>query len=211
MPESAATLSGRLNRLLDEFRDQARARHAMPEDIAACDYAFCATLDETILSMHSPLREAWERTPLQLQRFGEQLAGENFFIRLEQTRHRGAAGMAALSVFHLCLLLGFQGKYRLEGKEKLRHIIDTLDKELRLLQGGRAPFAPHWQAVDTVQHRSAPRMPLFAMSGMLVLSAALGYGGLRWMLARHTHATLGPVAQVIQPEAKPASVTISLP
>ena len=52
--------------------------------------------------------------------FGDQLAGENFFNRLESLRARGSAHLQALEVFHMCLLLGFQGRYIIEGSEKLR-------------------------------------------------------------------------------------------
>jgi type VI secretion system protein ImpK len=52
--------------------------------------------------------------------------------------------LQALEVFHMCLLLGFQGKYALEGTEKLGYLTARLGDEILHLQGRRSAFAPHW-------------------------------------------------------------------
>lgn len=211
VPQSAAMLSKQLHLFLNDFIEQARARQISPEDIAACEYAFCASMDETILSLNTPVREAWERTPLQILRFGEQLAGENFFVRLEQIRRRGATSCGVLDVYHMCLLLGFQGKYRLEGKEKLNHLIDTLEKEIRLFKGSKAAFAPHWQAPDTVRYNPGAGISMPTVGCALALIAALGYAGFLWALGQHAHATLDSYMHVIRQALPAASVTITLP
>jgi type VI secretion system protein ImpK len=59
---------------LAEFDREARKLRAQGEDIDAAKYAFCAALDEIILSSQFPMRFAWERRPLQLVIFGDQLA-----------------------------------------------------------------------------------------------------------------------------------------
>ncbi|MEO8155570.1 MAG: DotU family type IV/VI secretion system protein, partial [Rhizobacter sp.] len=96
------------------------------EDVHLCKYAFCATVDELILMSQFKVRDAWQRQPLQLQFFGEQLAGEQFFVKLEALRREGAARSQILEVFHMCLLMGFQGKYIIEGSEKLNYLTARL-------------------------------------------------------------------------------------
>ena len=64
------------------------------------------------------IRDARELQSLQLHLFGDHLASENFFHRLEELRVQGASQLPSLEVYHYCLLLGFEGKYRLEGPEK---------------------------------------------------------------------------------------------
>ena len=71
------------------------------------------------------------------------LAGEHFYTELEQVRLRGSASLQALEVLYMCLLTGFQGKYMLDGKEKLNYLIASLGKEIADLKGKRAQFAPH--------------------------------------------------------------------
>jgi type VI secretion system protein ImpK len=132
--------------LADFDRDAAKLR-AASADIEAAKYAFCAALDEIILSSNFSLRTAWERRPLQLAIFGDQLAGEHFFDRLEVLRSGGAARLAALQVFQMCLLIGFKGRYALEpqrqaglpdrpsGRGNRRHA----GQEQRLCAAGTAP------------------------------------------------------------------------
>src|SRR3546814_13349761 len=84
-----------------------------------------------MLGQPSLLRDAWECNPLQLRLFGEHLAGEHFFDRLDQLRARGAPRLPSLEVYHYSLLLGLEGKYRLEGPAKLGDLISRPGQEIR--------------------------------------------------------------------------------
>src|SRR5690606_4729874 len=95
---------------------------ASADDTYLSKFAFCALVDEVVLASQSKVRDAWERRPLQIEFFGEQLAGERFFEHLDTLRQGGAARVQLLEVFHMCLLVGFQGKYILEGSEKLNYL-----------------------------------------------------------------------------------------
>jgi type VI secretion system protein ImpK len=70
-----------------------------------------------------------------LSLFGSQLAGYRFFEILEQIRSKGKERLASLEVFHYCLLLGFQGKYRLESIESLNHLVARVGDEIDYLKG----------------------------------------------------------------------------
>lgn len=94
-------------------------------------YAFCAAMDEIILASSFSIRPLWERNPLQLRLFGEHLAGENFFDKLETMRIDPVANVEVLEVFYTVLLLGFQGKYLIEGTEKLDYLISRLGQEIK--------------------------------------------------------------------------------
>lgn len=67
---------------------------------------------------------------MQLRLFGEHLAGERFFDKLETLRLDPVANLEALEVFYTMLLLGFQGKYLLEGSEKLNYLISRVGQEI---------------------------------------------------------------------------------
>ena len=110
-PQENAEFQARMTRFLDDFGRNARRKGASADDIDAAKYAFAAAVDEIILRSTYAIRDSWELKPLQLTLFGDQLAGENFFNRLEQLRSHGAEHLEALEVFHMCLLLGFQGRY----------------------------------------------------------------------------------------------------
>ncbi len=63
------------------------------------------------------LQNSWLISPLQLSLFGSQLAGYRFFEILEELRRKGNSRLAALEVYHYCMLLGFHGRYRIESIE----------------------------------------------------------------------------------------------
>jgi type VI secretion system protein ImpK len=119
-PQANTDFINKITQFLDDFSRGAKKQGASADDIDNAKYAFCAAVDEIILRSPYGIRDAWERRPLQLVLFGDQLAGENFFNRLESLRARGSVHLQALEVFHMCLLLSFQGRYIIEGSEKTR-------------------------------------------------------------------------------------------
>jgi type VI secretion system protein ImpK len=181
------------------------------EDVHLCKYAFCATVDETILLSQFNARETWQRQPLQLQFFGEQLAGEQFFVKLEALRREGAARIQILEVFHMCLLMGFQGKYIIEGSEKLNYLTARLGDEIAHLKGSRAAFAPHWAPPDQVSHRLKNDVPLWVIASVFALLGVLAFSGLRWQLGRSTERDLAAYQEVVKLAPQAAHVTITLP
>lgn len=210
-PSDAELFREQIRRLLADFERNAHRFDALPEDVYAAKYAFCATVDEIVLSSDMPIRSIWERTPLQLNLFGDQLAGENFYLELERVRQRGQAGVQALEVFYMCLLIGFQGRYALEGPEKLNYLKASLDKEIAHLKGKRAQFAPHWKSPDNIRHMLTADIPMWVIGAALALLGAATFAGLSWLLAQHTNATLGNFFDVIKLAPKLAHITVSLP
>lgn len=142
VPPGEAPFLDTVTAYLAEFDSEARKLRAQGEDIDAAKYAFCAALDEIILSSQFPMRFAWERRPLQLVIFGDQLAGEHFFDRLEALRSSGGARLAALQVFHMCLLIGFRGKHALDAGDKLAYLTARVGDEIAHIQGKSKGFAP---------------------------------------------------------------------
>lgn len=185
--------------------------NSSPEDVLLCKYAFCATVDEVVLMSQFKIREAWQRQPLQLQFFGDQLAGEQFFVKLEALRREGAARIQVLEVFHMCLLMGFQGKYLIEGSEKLNYLTARVGDEIAHLKGSRAPFAPHWAAPDQVVHRLKNDVPLWVIASVFGLLAVLAFTAMHWHLGRSTRQDLLAYSNVIKLAPQAAHVTITLP
>jgi type VI secretion system protein ImpK len=167
IPDSPA-FQGRVDQWLSRFERTAVAAGKPSHLVLEAKYAFCALMDERILSSDSPLREAWERSPLQLRHFGEHLAGEGFFHRLERLRQTPAASREALEVFHTCLLLGFQGRYLLEGGEKLRYLTRCLGQELA---SGEGALAPRWRPPRPRARQGGGELPLWAFFAVIGAAA----------------------------------------
>lgn len=210
-PQDAEAFRERIKQFLTAFERGATRMNASAEDVYACKYAFCATVDEAVLMSGFKVKETWQRLPLQVQFFGEQLAGEQFFEKLEELRRQGAPRVQAMEVFHMCLLLGFQGKYLIEGSEKLGYLTARLGDEIARIKGQGAGFAPHWAAPDRIQHQLKNEVPLWVVASVFGLMALLAYTGLRWQLGQHTSESLGQAHHIVQLAPQVANITITLP
>ena len=211
MPDSVDGFVQSMQRFLDGVERGAMKLGIAAEDVYAAKYAFCAAVDEVVLSQPSPIRDAWELQPLQLRLFGDHLAGEHFFDRLEELRAQGAPRLPSLEVYHHCLLLGFEGKYRLEGPEKLGYLTARLGDEIVYLKGKRAGFAPHWPPPDSVAHTLRRVIPLWLPAAVVVAIGLLGYFGMRTWLGHQTGQQLAAYNNVVQMPERTAHVTITLP
>jgi len=210
-PANDAEFAARMTQFLDEFGRAARKQGAASEDVDAAKYAFCAAVDEIILRSRFTIADRWATNPLQLTLFGDQLAGENFFNRLEALRARGSAHLEALEVFHMCLLLGFQGRYALEGTEKLNYFTSRLGEEIARMKGKRGGFAPQAERPDQVAHKLRNDLPLWVLFTVFALICALGYIGLRTTLARNTAQRMAAHNDVVKMAPRQANLTITLP
>ena len=210
-PQDHTEFQSRMTRFLDDFGRNARKKGASADDIDAAKYAFCAAVDEIILRSHFAIRDAWEMRPLQLTLFGDQLAGENFFNRLDALRTRSSEHVEALEVFHMCLLLGFQGRYILEGSEKLGYLTSRLGDEIAHMKGRRPGFAPHAERPDQVMHKLRSDLPLWVLCSVFALISALAYIGLRTSLSHHTEQQVSAYNDVVRMAPLQANITITLP
>ena len=162
-----------LEMLLAQFEHQAHSRDKRPEAVWEAKYAICALADEILLSADAPFRLEWEKAPLQLTFFGEHLAGEGFFRRLEAFRRDPATSWEVLEVYHACLLLGFQGKYRLEDPGRLDWLVSQVGQEIVRVRGEGPAFAPHAALPSRFRAPGrGPGLPSWA-SGALMAGVAL--------------------------------------
>ena len=210
-PHDNTTFSSKLKQFLDDFGRGAKKQGASSDDIDAAKYAFCAAVDEIILRSQLSIRSTWEQQPLQLAMFGDQLAGEHFFIRLESLRAKGSAHRQALEVFHMCLLLGFQGRYLIEDSEKLHYLTARLGDELAQMKSNGGDFAPHAQRPDQIVNKLRNDMPLWGLFIVFALICALGYMGLRTMLDNTTETTMSAYNAIVKLAPRAANLIITLP
>ena len=190
----------RVDGFLSGFEKNARNFGKSPESIHDAKYAFCALMDEIVLSSGFSIRDDWERAPLQLRLFGEHLAGEGFFDKLETLRLTPEKNVETLEVFYTCLILGFQGRYLLEGTEKLSYLIARLGQEIAHARGGMPEFAPHWKLPfrfnDYVRHELPLWLYFVLLSGVAVVIFLLYH----WILGGQSDALTAAV-QAISPPA----------
>jgi len=185
------------------YRLELEARESgLPSDwVESAKYALCAFLDESILVSMLPFRDDWSAKPLQLDLFGERLAGEGFFKRLTEMGRRMAEMEQVIEVYYLCLSLGFEGRYRVEGVERLRQLTTDMAADLaKLRKGGdelSPPPPPEGGGIAGQLGRRLPPWVALAVSGAVLVMLYSGYAVLLHRDAARLPLT-APVAEVAQ-------------
>jgi type VI secretion system protein ImpK len=148
---------------------------------------------------------------LQLRIFGDQLAGEHFFNRLEDLRAKGGVHLQALEVFHMCLLLGFQGRFALDGHDKLAYLTARLGDEIARMRGKTRGFAPHAERPDHVTNKLRSDLSTWVLMAVFAFSGLTAYLGFRASLANKTTAAMTSYNDLVKLPPRAANITITLP
>lgn len=127
-------------RCLNEFVENCRDAGVKAEIIQNALYALVALVDETVMGTPGPYRDSWSLKLLQIEYFGENLAGTQFYSRLRAAMMRGQGKTELLEIFFLCLALGFEGMYKIDGSSKRIMIFEELGILLRRLKGRTQGF-----------------------------------------------------------------------
>jgi type VI secretion system protein ImpK len=116
------------------------------DDVRYATFAAVAFLDESILNSQNPIFGDWLRKPLQEELFGTHIAGETFFQNLQQLLGRNDSPDLAdvLEVHHLCMLLGFCGRYSAGNRGELGQVVGMTAEKIRRIRGQFGPLSTHW-------------------------------------------------------------------
>ncbi len=180
------TLRPTVERLLDEMEQRGTTLRFNPDHVSAAKFALASFVDETVLTADFPLREEWEKYPLQLKYFGEHLAGVKFFDRLDALLKEPEANADVIEVYYVCMLLGYKGKYKVYMEEQLKGVIQNTAEHLRRVQRlHEGELSPHWRVNDQPQPRVDPGIPLWMKigSGAVVALVILIFMVLKFLLS----------------------------
>jgi len=154
--------------MFDDFEKRAERYRFNHKVVNVAKFGLAAFVDETVLTANFPLRNEWEKNPLQLQYFGEQLAGNKFFDKLDSMLSQMEVTQDAVEIYYYCMLLGFKGKYAVYEQEKL---LETMQKTANaLVKVGKiksVELSPNWIANDQPKPPEKRGMPIWAKIGAL--------------------------------------------
>ena len=137
-----------------------RCNHKIRE---VAKFALAVVVDETVLNNNLPLRDEWVKYPLQLEYFGEQLAGNKFFEKLSAMIKQIEQTADAVEIYYVAMLLGFKGRYGVYEQEKLLAIMQSTANAL--VKAGKikpVELSPNWLANDQPKPPEARGMPVWA-------------------------------------------------
>lgn len=161
--------------ILDDFEKRAERYRFNHKVVNVAKFGLAAFVDETVLTANFPLRNEWEKNPLQLQYFGEQLAGNKFFDKLDSMLGQIEVTQDAVEIYYYCLLLGFKGKYAVYEQEKL---LETMQRTANaLVKVGKikaVELSPNWIANDQPKPPEKRGLPVWAKIGAMAF-VGLGF------------------------------------
>jgi type VI secretion system protein ImpK len=149
--------------MLTDFENRAERYRFSSKITQVAKFALAAFVDETVLSSNFNLKEEWEKNPLQLEYFGESLAGNKFFEKLAAMNKQIDVTADAVEIYYVCMLLGFKGRYGVYEKEKLLTIMqETANALVRAGKIRPVELSPHWLADDQPEPPKPRKMPTWA-------------------------------------------------
>jgi type VI secretion system protein ImpK len=158
--------------MLEEFEKRTERYKFNHKIVQISKFALASFVDETVLTNNFPLKNEWEKNPLQLEYFGEQLAGNKFFEKLDAMLKQIEVTQDAVEVYYFCMLLGFKGRYAIYEQDKLLAIMQTTANALvKVGKINPVDLAPHWLANDQPKPPEKRGMPVWAK-----ISAVAGLG-----------------------------------
>ncbi|AKF08820.1 DotU family type IV/VI secretion system protein [Sandaracinus amylolyticus] len=125
----AAQLRSLFRGALGRMRKLGEQQSIDSRDLDEIGFALVALIDEVVLARGGSLAYEWMREQLQLSLFGENTAGETFFVKLDALR-RDSTRARVLAVYYLALTLGFRGRYAVHGELALQELTDSVRLDL---------------------------------------------------------------------------------
>lgn len=180
--ENPESLRRRIVELFEEADRKGKDAGMASDALLQARYAVAAFLDEMILSSSWQDKDYWSGRPLQYEFFKEHSAGVEFFNRLQAIRRTFPANADVLEIYYLCLLLGFEGQYKLHGVERLKALIEELSRQLQSRRDRMPSLSPHGKRPEELIEAVKQELPSWVA---VVSSAALVfffYIVLSWMI-----------------------------
>lgn len=190
-----AALRRRVVEQLRRFEERAVRYQARGGDVSAARYVMCALIDEAVMTTPWGSGSAWSDNSLLNQFHNETWGGEKVFQILERVQSEPAKYLALLKLLDLCLLMGFEGKYRVVdgGRERLEDLRAELGRLLRQYSPSpSAELSAQWRGTSA---RRGVRgyVPLWIVFTAAALVVLIGYSVFRWRLSDE----VAPVAQML--------------
>lgn len=118
---------------MDRFQQVAQKAGIDAGDIIAARYILCSVIDETVLMTPWGSRSEWSANSLLNQYHNETWGGEKVFQILDRVRGNPDAKIQILILLHTCLMLGFEGRYRVleRGRDQLEELRTDLSRLIK--------------------------------------------------------------------------------
>ncbi len=189
------------------FEESASARGVRQENVLVARYCLCTFVDECALSTPWGAESSWSAESLLSKFHGERWGGEKFFAVLERMQREPAGHLDLIELFDVCLLLGFQGRYRIadRGQTKLAEVQAEVGRVLRAQKGEfERELSPHWRGAGAVGVPLARYLPVWVVTAAAAVLLVVVYLALSLRLSDHSDPVYAQLRSVGRDVALPA-------
>lgn len=154
---------------------------ARSQEIGTARLFLCSLMDEAVLNTPWGNSCGWAGNSLSSYFFREAWGGEKFFQILTQLKQQPDKYLHLLELAHLCLSLGFEGKYRYtnSGPSALETERDALYRTIKAQRNdGNPELSTQWQGMRDVRNPIARYVPFWVLgliAAAVVMLIFLGY------------------------------------
>lgn len=114
---------------IKQFRHALNTTGIVEEQVEMMQFAMVALIDEMINKSQWHGKDKWLQSSLQFSCYQQEIAGEEFFTRLQSLCQAADTHRHVLVLYYVCMCLGFRGKYH--GNSTILHgIMQQLKQEL---------------------------------------------------------------------------------
>lgn len=191
-------LQTKVDQMLEEADRRGTVFGYSRETLLEARYAVVAFLDEMILQSGWDQRSQWASHLLQYKYFQTQAAGEEIFHHLTNVRRALPLNTDLLEVFHACLILGFEGKYKIEGREKLKDLKHDIFREIQRLRGATPPLSPHAERHEEVMDVVRQEIPAWIVVACSLAIVFFSYVGMSVMIHQESEMILGHISELVE-------------
>ncbi len=155
----------RILRMLDDAEKRAAAAGIGTALVTGARFPTVAFIDEAVLNSKWSGKGIWRGNPLQLEFFKINTAGQEFFTRLEGLRQEREENLQLIELYYACLAMGFEGKYKVLGREPLEALLRELASDLSEGRSRLEAISPSWQRPDDTPEVAGEGIPVWLSVG----------------------------------------------
>jgi type VI secretion system protein ImpK len=166
--------------------------------VVAYRYVLCAFIDEAVLGTDWGAHSIWSQHSLLSRFHNETWGGEKVFAITARMEQEPARYRDMLEFIHLCLCLGFEGRYKVmdNGRDEYEQIIRGLHEQIQALRADHEP-KPLACALDNVApalNQLRTGLPLWSVGGLFVAAMA----GIFWLYNTALNERIRDVLSVLE-------------
>ena len=158
------------DRTLRTYRDRLLGRGVSDHDARDAQFVVAALADDIVQNLHRVDTSYWMSQPMVGRFFPSRNAGEEFYDLVHDALRSARQRRDLLQLQHLCLCLGFEGKYASpfpNGRNKIAEVRGDVYAMLEQVFGRtNDDLSPNWKPIATRRERRGFQVPFFALFGI---------------------------------------------